>query len=124
VALKLAELSEQARAEKRFADRQWAASTVQWDKPADLYPDYADQWSAIDRTRPEPPPWRTPVSAAEAQDRLRRIAYPPAGSFPERYAAVMWQVSAATGTSSRWERPATWPRHAIEAPAAETELAA
>jgi hypothetical protein len=65
--------------------------------------------------------WRPPVEADESRDRLRQVVYPPIGAGPDRYAAVMCAVSAATGTASRWEQSAAWPRHAIEA---ATELTA
>lgn len=58
---------------------------------------------------PEPEHWHAPLSADESRDRVRRVTYPPAVvATRDRYAAVMCQVSAATGTRSPYEHPAMW----------------
>jgi len=59
---------------------------------------------------------RPRVPAGTAQDWLSRVRYPAFDGTPERYSAVMRHISAMTGTSSLFERPAAWTRHEIEAP--------
>ena len=88
-----------------------------WDKPDGLLMDERDEYATPSRPYiPEPAPWYPPLSAEENRERMRKVVYPRPGGFPEQYAAVMWQVSAATGTTGLRERPAAWPRHEIEAP--------
>lgn len=60
-----------------------------------------------------PPPFQ--MTAAESRQAVAAITYPPPGAGPERYAAVMCQAGAATGTSSTYEWPAAWGRRGIEA---------
>jgi len=88
-----------------------------WDKPDGLLMDERDEYATPSRPYiPEPAPWYPPLSAEENRERMRKVVYLRPGGFPEQYAAVMWQVSAATGTTGLRERPAAWPRHEIEAP--------
>jgi hypothetical protein len=54
---------------------------------------------------PLPP---VPVTAAESASRMSRLAYPPPDATRDRYAAVMRQVSAYTGTRSSFDWPAAW----------------
>ena len=56
---------------------------------------------------------RTPALVAKGW--ISRVIYPAVcDSSPERYAAAMRRISAMTGTTSLWERPAAWHRHEIE----------
>jgi hypothetical protein len=106
--------------------------TQMWERPDDLLPDRDGPWSALarnyveppDATHPEPepeaapsrprifplPPQVTslPVIPADLPARMARITYPPYGASPERWAAVMCQVSGATGTTSSYEQPLSW----------------
>ena len=60
------------------------------------------------RLHPLPPEARLIPLPADAVERMARITYPPPGATPEHYAAVMCQVSGATGTGSRYQDPYAW----------------
>ena len=67
---------------------------------------YVPATAAIAAITAPPPP--VPVTAAESASRMARLAYPEPDATRERYAAVMRQVSAYTGTRSAFDWPAAW----------------
>ena len=76
------------------APRDYAPEAAAWQGPP-LFTPLTD--------RPAPPPLPDGLVA-----RMARLVYPPFGAPPERWAAVMRQVRAYTGTATGYEQPAAW----------------